>query len=191
VGVAWLRTSAVAVAAVSVVAAVCFGLQAATLGRPSRPETLIVRVIAELDRYHDSRARMTINGRPLTAVCTQRWGKRGRTETVVLDNGVRLERRGNKLDKRGKWALDEFELAGCPRSLTGWLTDAVNRGARIDIRLTRLTGGTRVYWLRVPSAQIGLELFINRRNLLPVELAISGPRIRAVSDITNASASAV
>jgi hypothetical protein len=186
VGSAWLRTSAVAFAVLSGIAVVCFAFQAAALGRPSRSETLVVRVIAELNRYRGSTARMTVNGRLLTAVCTDRWGKRGHVETVLLDNGVRLVRRGNKLEQRGARALDEFELAGCPRSLTGWLADAVNRGASIDVRLTRLATGSRVYWLRVPSARIGLEVFVNRGDMLPVELAISGPGVRATSYITNA-----
>jgi hypothetical protein len=177
------RTLAVAVATLAATLAACFLVQAAALRKPGRAEFIAVRIIAQLIRHDGSRATMTINGKRLTAVCTDRWGKRGHIETVVLDNGVRLVARGNKLEQQGTRALEEFELAGCPRSLTGWLTDAVNRGARIDVRSTRLATGTRAYQLRVPSAQIGLEVFVNRRDMLPLALAISGPGIRAISDI--------
>ena len=182
VGSAWLRTSAVAFAVLSGIAVVCFAFQAAALGRPSRSETLVVRVIAELNRYRGSTARMTVNGRLLTAVCTDRWGKRGHVETVLLDNGVRLVRRGNKLEQRGARALDEFELAGCPRSLTGWLATQVNQGAYIQSSAAKIRG-RRVYAIRVPAAKIGLELFVSRRGMLPVELAISGNGIHGTSEL--------
>jgi hypothetical protein len=178
-----LRTAAVTAASLGAIVGACLAFQVAALGRPGRGDLIVVHTVAELVRYDASRATITLDGKPLTAVCSQHSGQLGQTETVVVDARQRLVKIGNTLVQDGKPALDEFELAGCPRSLSDWLSSQLDRGARFELTPTRLDGA-RVYALRVPSAGLGLKLFISRAGGLPVELAISGGGMRGASEVS-------
>jgi hypothetical protein len=172
----------VAGATLSAVAAACFQIQAMALVRVGRNDLIAVHVVTQLELYHNSSARMTIDGGHLTAVCGDVWRRRRHVETVSLDNGRALVQIGNKLSQRSRWALDAFELAGCPRTLASWLGTRLNEGERITLSLT-MVRAEHVYALRVPGAHFGLELFIPRPGGLPIELAISGGGIRGTSEV--------
>jgi len=176
------RTLAVATATLGTLVAASFLVQAAALGRPSRADLIAMQAIGALAQYHDSRATMTINGKHLTATCRQHLGRHGRVETVAIDHGRTLRKIGNTLMQAGKLALDEFELAGCPRTLANWLATWLNRGARVELKPAKVNG-TRVYAVRVPSAKLGLLLFIARTDGLLVNLTISGGGIRGTSKL--------
>jgi hypothetical protein len=155
---------------------------AAVLGQASQAQLVIVGAIGKIERYHNSRATLTINGQRMTGECTQHWGARGHIETVTLSNGRTFVKIGDKLIQTGAIARDEFELVGCPRSLVGWLIDQLNRTGNIDMNPVRVDDRP-AYSLRVPSAQIPLDLYLTRPGELPIELAISAPGIQATSRV--------
>ncbi len=177
------RTLATAIATPVAVMSGAFLVQAMTLGRPGWFQTLAVRAIAKLDAYDSSHATITLNGAHMLAECSQHWGRHGHVETVTLSTGVRLLEVGDTLRPKGQLALDEFELASCPRALSGWLTTQLNRGGKIELRTTK-TNGKPVYALRFPSAKLGLDIYISRRSALPLQLTLTGPGVQGTSALT-------
>jgi hypothetical protein len=179
-------TFAIAVVALMGVVATSFVIQAVVLGRPSLDQRILVHAITKIDQYHVSRAAITISGTHLTAECRQHYGRSGHVETVNFSDAVTLVRRGDKLNQKGTRALDEFELAGCPRAVTGFLVDQLNQGRRIELIQTRVNGKP-AYAVRVPSAKLPLELFITRPGGIPIKLAINGNGISGTSEVTYGS----
>lgn len=157
-------------------------MQVAVLGRPSRTSLLVSRVAFRLVHYHRSRATITIDGKHLSAVCTQEWEGRHRVAVVRLDNGQTLREIGGKLLHAGSLALDEFDLAGCPRPLTKWLADQLNTGKSIDVRPVRIDGRP-VYAVSFPSSVPRLSLVVSRPGGLPTMLIITGRDIRATARV--------
>jgi hypothetical protein len=178
-----LRTLAATGATLGAVLVVGFAVQAVALGRPGPKPRLVVRVVAELANYHDSRATMTVAGSRLNAVCSQSWEHRQRAVSVGLGDGQKLIESGNTLLPGGQLAADEFALAGCPRPPTRWLADQINRGAPLEVNATRLFG-TPVYRVRFPTARPRLVLYVRRRGALPVALRIVGGGIRGISELS-------
>lgn len=175
-------TGAIAGSVVVTIIGVCFATQALVLGQPQHSDLLAIRTIGTLEHYDGSLATMAINGQRHTTVCDQRWGHAGRVLTVTVDHHVVLRKRGNSFRTRSKRALDEFELAGCPRNVADWLTTQLNDGNRFLVRPTYVYG-RRVYELRARAATIGLEVFVLRSAGLPVGLAISGGGLRGRSEV--------
>jgi hypothetical protein len=174
------RTLLGAAATLAVIAGVCFVVQAAALGQATGNELLAAKVVGSLVGYHESETMMVINGARETSVCHDARNDQGQREKVVLDGRFTLLKVGDNLLEPGKRALVEFELAGCPRALGDWLAAQLNQGKRVRIHMVRLDG-RRLYSLRVPSAGLGLELFVSPRNELPVTLHISGPGVHGAS----------
>jgi len=172
----------VAGATLAVVLGVGFAVQAAALGRPGAKPMLVVRVVAQLVNYHDSRATMTVGRSRLSAVCRQTWIHHQREVTIGFGDGRTLIDNGTTLVPTGQLEIDEFELAGCPRPLTEWLASQINRGAPLDVNATRVFG-KRVYRLRFPTARPELELYVSRRGALPVALRIASGAIRGMSEL--------
>lgn len=162
------------------IAGVCFVVQAAALGQATRNELLAAKVAGSLVAFHESESTMMINGDRETSVCHDLWNEHGQLEKIELDGRYTLLKIGDNLVEPGKRALVEFELAGCPRALGEWLAAQLNQGKRVRIHMVRLDG-RRLYSLRVPSAGLGLELFVSPRNELPVTLHISGPGVQGAS----------
>ena len=186
-GLARLRMLGAVLATLGAIVGVGFVVQVAVLGRPGPASELVAHVLARLRAYRRSQVTMTIDGRHLTATCTQYWQGRHRVASVavgrgptILERGNRLVESGNRPVETGRLAFAEFELAGCPRPLAAWLASRVNGGGRIDLRSEKLDGRA-VYALSVPSAPLRLELFIALRGGLPVALRLDGARVRGTS----------
>ena len=160
----------------------CFAAQALVLGQPKQSDLVAIRTIATLDRYDGSLATIAINGRRHTAVCAQHWGHAGRVLSVTVDHHGLIRKLGNTLDSHSKLALDEFELAGCPRNVADWLTTQLNDGNPSSSGAT-YRYGHQVYELRAPEAPIGLAVFVLRSAGLPVGFAISGAGMRGTSQV--------
>jgi hypothetical protein len=189
VGLARLRMLAAALATLGAIVGAGFGVQAVVLGRPGPAPELVAHVLAKLKSYRRSQTTMTVEGRHLTAVCTQYWQGGHRVAAAAVEHGPTIVERGNllvengnRLVETGRLAFVEFELAGCPRPLATWLASQVNRGGRIDVTSEELDGRP-VYALSVPSAPLRLELFISRRGGLPVALSLDGAHIRGTSTL--------
>lgn len=178
-----LRSVLVAAATLAVIVGIAFGALAATLGRPARTDLLAVETIRTLEHYIASSATMTVDGKHHTTVCTQFWGHHGHVETVVVDHRRVLRMVGRHLLAKGKLALGEFELSGCPRALSAWLTSNLNEGNRISERPTRIDRRL-VYELRIHPATLELTIFVTRADGLPVALAIGGRSLQGLSAVT-------
>ena len=187
--VALARTLAIAATTLCAIAAASFALQAVALGRPSGAELVAVKALATMSRYGSSQATLTIDGRRIAASCTQHFNGDGHVETATLSDGQTLEKIGDRLIQPGRLAADEFALAGCPRSVTGWLRNQLKAGARIVLARTHVDGHA-VYALRAPTARIPLAVYIERGSALPVELSISGRGVEGSSDVAFRSRSA-
>jgi hypothetical protein len=175
-----LSTLAVAAATLAVVVGAGFALQAASLGRPSRDSLLVVRAVARLVQYHSSRAKMTVNGKRLSAVCTQNWPPQRHDATVRFAGGPTLVEHGFVLTNRRGLAVGEFALAGCPGSLAKWLATQLNRGAPIEVRAA-LLDRRRVFALRFPTSPLRLEIELSRATALPLFLRLSGEDVQGTS----------
>lgn len=180
---AGLRTLAAVFVTLAAVVGGGFALQVAVLGRPSSTSLLVARVAFKLVQYHRSRSTITINGKHLSAVCTQQWQGRHRVAVVRLDNGQILREIGNKLSQAGSLAIDEFDLAGCPRPLIKWLGDQLDTGKSIDVRPLRIDGKP-VYAVSFPSSEPKLSLVVTRPGGLPTMLSITGGDIRATARVS-------
>jgi hypothetical protein len=178
-----LRTLAVAGATLVAVLGAGFAVQAVALGRPGPKPRLVVRIVAQLANYHDSRATITVAGSRLSAVCRQSWAHRQREVSVGLGDGQTLVENGNTLATPGRLAAEEFALAGCPRPLTKWLADQINHGAALEVNATRFFG-TPVYRLRFPTAEPRLVIYVRRLSAIPVALRIVGRGVRASSELS-------
>ncbi len=98
-------------------------------------------------------------------------------------DGHTLRAVGGKLLQAGSLATDEFDLAGCPRPLTKWLTNQVNTGGSIEVSSARIDGRP-VYAVSFPTAKPRLSLFITRPGGLPTMLTISGRDLRGTTRLT-------
>jgi hypothetical protein len=172
----------VAGATLAIVASGSFLIQVVGLARADHSDLIAVRVIAQLEQYGSSRATMTLGGTRFTAVCRDRWDHQGHVETVSLDDGRTLVMIGNRLTQKGRWALDAFELAGCPRTLARWLEVRLDEGERVTVSRWSIRK-EHLYALRAPAAHFGLELVIPRSGGLPIELAISGAGLHGTSEV--------
>jgi len=173
-------TAAVAAATLAVIIGASFILQAAVLGRPDHNELVVVGTIAKLVAYRTSQAAITLERRTLTTVCVQRWQQRERIEAVKLGGGATIVELGQKVVPSGARAVGEFELAGCPHSLSKWLTTQLNHGTPLHIVRTRLAGRAvlAVSFAR-PARQ--LTVFLPRRGGLPLALRLSIDGLSGVS----------
>jgi len=184
------RTAAVTLACLAVVVGVGFAVQAAILGRAEKNPTLVARTVAGLLHFHVSRATMIVNGKHLSTVCTERWHGAEPIATVVVAGGPKLVEIGNHLVTTSKLAVDEFELAGCPRPLRKWLATQLNRGATLDIAPTR-QDGKPVLGVGIPGSELGLKLFVTRSGLFPVALSIHGGGVWGASELSYGAAPAL
>jgi hypothetical protein len=183
------RTAVAALASLAAVVAVGFGIQAASLGREDHDPVLVAQTVARLLPYHISRARMIVNGEHLSTVCTERWHDQRRVVTVAVSDGPTLVEVGNNLVQTSKLAVDEFELAGCPRPLRKWLATQLNRGAPLQIRATR-HDGKAVLGIAVTGSKLGLKVFVTRSSRFPVALSIHGGGISGSSEVRYGTATA-
>jgi len=176
------RILATAAATLATILGAGFIAQAAVLGRASSTQQLIVKAISKIEQYHSSQAALTINGKHVTAECKQHWGTHGHVETATLSDGHTFTKIGDKLVQTGTLAVDEFELVGCPRTLTGWLINQLNQGRHIDLTSTTVNDKP-AYALHVPSALIPLDLYLTRPGGLPIKLALTAPGIQGTSEV--------
>jgi hypothetical protein len=170
----------VAAASLAVIVGTGFGVQAAVLGRPGRAPLLVIGVVSRLVAYRVSQAALTVDGKRLRAVCTQRWAGDERQAAVRIADGPVIVEVGTKLVNPSPLKDDEFELSGCPRALSRWLATQLNKGAPFEVKPTRFEG-RRVYAIRFPSSPLKLKLYIPRRGGLPLALSVSGGGIRGTS----------
>jgi len=177
-----LRTLAATLATLAAVVGAGFVVQATVLGRPAAAPQLVARVLETLKAYRRSRVRMTIDGAQLTASCRQYWQGRRRVAAVSVSSGPTIVEFGSRLGALDSPALEEFELAGCPRPLSQWLADAVNDGAHLAVTSEELDG-RGVYAISAPSAAATLEVFVTRAGKLPVALSLDTASIRGTSEL--------
>jgi hypothetical protein len=177
-----LTTLLVASGTIAVIVGAGFAVQAGGLGRPSSNPLLVARTLAKLLPYTISRTSMRINGRALTAVCTEHWQERRRIQEVTLDPGPTLVEIGNRLLVQGRLAHGEFELAGCARPLRKWLTSQLNHGRSVQVVATRFDDQP-VLGIRFPAAPLKLEVFISREGLFPVALSLHGRGVWGMSKL--------
>ena len=65
----WLRSGFSAVAALAIVAGLCFGVQAVALGRPDSAELALVHSLALLRAHPEARAALDLHGPAAAVVC--------------------------------------------------------------------------------------------------------------------------
>jgi hypothetical protein len=172
-----LGATAVTLAAIFIAA---FTIEALFFGRPSDATLFAVRVIGHLEDYHRSRAKMTVDGKRIGAVCTDHSHNRTRTASVHLTNGRTLLEIGNRLVRTENLLRTEFFLAGCPHPLTEWLATQVKQGD-VQVVAGRLDG-RRLEMLRFPSATLKLEVFVRPSGGVPIALRL---RVGSVYDISH------
>jgi hypothetical protein len=177
-----LITPAIAVSSLVLVAGGGFVIQAAALGRPGPDPLLVVRAVARLVNYQRSAGTIVIQGRRMSFSCDQSWRHRARSAVVRLGDGTTMVQIGTRLRTSGRLHVAEFELAGCPRSLTRWLATNLNRGNTLVVSSARMFG-RRVYRVVFPTGRLKLELYITRAGSFPVGLSIAGNGIHGVSEL--------
>lgn len=176
------RTLGAALALLVLVVGVGFAVQVAGLGRGAHNSMLLARTERALLPYRNSHASIVLAGKHLQSSCSARYQGHRRVTTVSIAGGPRLLEIGNNLVKTDKLAVDEFELAGCPRALRKWIATELKRGSPVLVSKAR-RAGKPVYAMRVAGSKLGLELFVTRGGFFPVALAIEGGGLSGTSEV--------
>ena len=189
-----VRTLVQAAAVLLVLIGLAFGVQAAFLNVPSNAQLLAVDALKALSRYHVMDSTEHLSARPLRTLCFENRVLDRKTNSFVLgsfvlvgshqryfDLGHGVHVVGNRRSKY-KVARSRFLLAGCPEFLAQRLGDLLVEWRRIGVADVR-TDGVPAYRLHFGRPNLGVELYVQRSTLRPLELALGPGTFATRSDL--------
>jgi hypothetical protein len=184
----FVRTLAHAAAVLFALVGLAFGVQAAFLNVPSSAQLLAVAALKALERYRVMGSTEQFNARPLRSLCLESRIFDRKTKSFVLGSFVLVGNRQRYYDlgqgvhavgpgaSTYKVARNRFLLAGCPEFL------AQRLGSLLEQRQIRVaevrTDGVSAYHFHFGRPNRGVELYVERSTLRPLELAL-GPGVSA------------
>jgi hypothetical protein len=171
-----------------------FGVQAAILRLPSHAQLVAVEALKELSRYQAMSSTERISAGPLRTVCLESPVYDAKVDTfvlgsfVVVGGGQRYYDLGHGIHTIGgaksKYIVvwNRFLLAGCPGFLAKRLGTILS-----DRRLVRVTpaqgDGVAAFRIEFGRARTGVVLYVERRGLRPLGLALGSEASAPNSDI--------
>jgi hypothetical protein len=183
-----------ATAALFVLVGLAFGVQAAFLNVPSNAQLLAVDALKALARYHVMGSTEQLSARPLRSLCFENRVFDRKTNSFVLGSFVLVGNRqryydlGHGVHRVGtgastyKVARNRFLLAGCPEFLAQRLGTLLLQWRQIHIADVR-TDGVPAYRLHFGRPNRGVELYVERSTLRPLELALGPGAFTTRSDL--------
>ena len=170
------------------------GVQAAAFRRPPRETLVATAALHELVLYHVMRGKESVGRERLGTICVQGWYRPARHRQLVpgaivlFSNGERLYDLGNgvrRIGRRGRvGTLDwtRFVLAACPRYIGRDISARLLGGTHMDSDPS-YADGARTVAITFGERKRPIELYVDRRTYLPVELKLSGEGLRGWSDL--------
>jgi hypothetical protein len=164
---------------------IAFGVQAASLNRPSSAQLLAVDAVKALSRYHVMGSTEQLSAGPLRSICFENRVLNRKTHSFVLGSFVLIGNRQRYYDlghgvqvvgtRRSTYrvARNRFLLAGCPEFLAQRLGSVLLSWHQVSVANVR-TDGVPAYRLHFGRPNRGVELYVERSTLQPLGLAL-GP----------------
>jgi hypothetical protein len=183
-----------ATAALFVLVGLAFGVQAAFLNVPSNAQLLAVDALKALARYHVMGSTEQLSARPLRSLCFENRVFDRKTNSFVLGSFVLVGNRqryydlGHGVHRVGtggstyKVARNRFLLAGCPEFLAQRLGTLLLQWRQIHVADVQ-TDGVPAYRLHFGRPNRGVELYVERSSLRPLELALGPGAFTTRSDL--------
>jgi hypothetical protein len=171
----------VAAVSVALVGASCWTVQAVALERPSTAQLELVKTLRSLEQLDGSWGTVRVDGRTYTARCGQHWREGVHIARVELDGlNVATEVGSQLVGRRGPLLSGEFDLAGCPRPLVGWLAGELVRGASVHFHTVDYQG-KRLRELVLEPRSLPLDLYVAGSRSLPARLTLSTSAVHGTS----------
>jgi hypothetical protein len=183
-----------AAAVLFVLVGLAFGVQAVFLKVPSSAQLLAVDALKALAGYHVMGSTEQLNARPLRGLCFENRVYDRKTDSFVLGSFVLVGNRQRYYDlghgvhvvgaRRStyKVARKRFLLAGCPEFLAQRLGSLLLQWRQIRVADVR-TDGVPAYRLHFGRPNLGVELYVERSTLRPLELALGPGALATRSDL--------
>ena len=180
-----VRTLVQATVVLVALVGLAFGLQAALLKVPSRAQLLAVEALKALSRYHVMSGTEQMSWRPRASICLENRVFDTRTESVVLGSFVLVGKRQQYYDlghgvhivgpgePTYRVARNRFLLAGCPGFLVERLGTLLSIWRQVQVTAVQ-ADGVPAFRIHFGRARLGVELYVERLHLRPLELAL-GP----------------
>ena len=177
-----------------VLVGLAFGVQAAFLNVPSNAQLVAVDALKALARYHVMDGTEQLSTRPRRTLCFENRVLDRKTDSFVLGSFVLVGRRqryydlghGVKFSGAGeltyKTARNRFLLAGCPEFLAQRLGTLLLQWRQIRVTNVR-TDGVAAFGIHFGHSELGVELYVERSNLRPLELALGPGAFAPRSDL--------
>ena len=189
-----VRTLVQAAAVLFVLVGLAFGVQAAFLKVPSNEQLLAVDALKALARYHVMGSTQQVSARPLRSLCFENRVFDRKTNSFVLGSFVLIGNRERYYDlgqgvhavgsggSTYKVVRKRFLLAGCPEFLAQRLGSLLLQWRQIRVANVR-TDGVSAYRLHFGRPSHGVELYVERSTLRPLELALGPGAFATRSDL--------
>jgi hypothetical protein len=182
-----------AAAVLLVLVGLAFGVQAAFLNVPSKAQLLAVDALKALARYHVMDSTEQLSARPLRSLCFENRVFDRKTDSFVLGSFVLVGKRhyydvGHGVHFVGigestyKVARKRFLLAGCPEFLAQRLGDLLLQWRPVRVADVQ-TDGLPAYRIHFGRPNLGVELYVERSTLWPLELALGPGAFAPRSDL--------
>jgi hypothetical protein len=177
-----------------VLVGLAFGVQAAFLSVPSNAQLLAVDALKALARYHVMGSTEQLSARPLRSVCFENRVFDRNTNSFVLGSFVLVGNRQRYYDlghgvhvvgtsgSTYEVVRKRFLLAGCPEFLAQRLGTLLLQWRQIRVAAVR-TDGVPAYRLHFGRSNLGVELYVERSTLRPLELALGPGALATRSDL--------
>jgi hypothetical protein len=183
-----------AAAVLLVLVGLAFGVQAAFLNVPSKAQLLAVDALKALARYHVMGSTEQLSARPLRSVCFENRVFDQKTKSFVLGSFVLVGNRQRYYDlgqgvhavgpggSTYRVARRRFLLAGCPEFLAQRLGTLLLQWRPLKVANVQ-TDGVPAYRIHFGEPNRGVELYVERSTLWPLELALGPGAFAPRSDL--------
>ena len=189
-----VRTLVQAAVILVVLVGIAFGVQAALLKVPSNAQLVAVEALKTLGRYHIMDSTEHLSARPRRSLCFENRVFDRKTHSFVLGSFVLVGKRQRYYDlghgvhfsaagePTYKLARNRFLLAGCPEFLAQRLGTLLLQWRRIRVTDVR-TDGVAAFRIHFGRPDLGVELYVERPSLRPLELALGPGAFAPRSDL--------
>ena len=190
----FVRTLVQAAVVLVVLVGLAFGVQAAFLNVPSNAQLVAVDALKALARYHVMDSTEQLSTRPRRSLCFENRVLDRKTDSFVLGSFVLVGKRqryydlGHGVQFRGagepayKVARNRFLLAGCPEFLAQRLGSLLLQWRQIRVTDVR-SDGVPAFDIHFGRPDLGVELYVERPSLRPLELALGPGAFAPRSDL--------
>jgi hypothetical protein len=190
------RTALIAVVVAGVVCGAGYGVERVGLRAPTQGERVTAKAVGVMLRYRYVTSEIRVAGRaPIQAECVQGWMPRrpgrpaGRGARIVLSDGTRLLA-GDRQIKRLQAGTSKpplapvvaVELAGCPRPLMDHVAKHLIGGTRAEAVPVTFAGRPS-YRVHVRTPRTRLDVFVDRRTLVPLGVRVEARGVVGWSDL--------